>query len=231
VKTPRTNELYFDVLVGERKEGKNLFAEQMNDLRTPERAIKFAFDQGIGFVSYAGYGMEMVRAWKKRDPSPTRAAAARELAEDPNPRTSLALKLFPTRTGLSALPRSRPLPSEAIRLFWRVRRRQCPTKRTLFDSLPPLQSFMLRVSQRREVRRSHEPRYFRQRNRLRYLWRGQPLLNPPTVSYWTVFEKSFQYGRARISFAGNPALNSIIFNHLEELLVPSCFVNWIISRA
>jgi HEAT repeat protein len=63
----------------------------MNDLRTTEWATKFAFDQGIGFISYAGYGMEVVRAWKKRDPSPTRAAAARELAEDPNPRTSRAL--------------------------------------------------------------------------------------------------------------------------------------------
>src|SRR6267378_2392401 len=84
-------DLYYDVLVGERKGGKSLIAEQMKDLKTPERAIKFAFDQGIGFVPYGGYGMEAVRAWKKRDPSPTRAAAARELAEDPDPRTSRAL--------------------------------------------------------------------------------------------------------------------------------------------
>ena len=84
-------QLYFDVLVGERKGGKNLIAEQMNDLKTPERAIKFAFDQGIGFVPYGGYGMEAVRAWKKRSNSPTRAAAARELAHDPDPRSSRAL--------------------------------------------------------------------------------------------------------------------------------------------
>jgi len=83
--------LYYDVLVGERKAGKNLFADQMNELKTPERAIKFTFDQGIGFVPYAGYGMEAVRAWKKRNISPTRAAAARELARDPDPRTSHAL--------------------------------------------------------------------------------------------------------------------------------------------
>jgi HEAT repeat protein len=83
--------LYYDDLVGERKAGKNLFADQMNDLKTPERAIKFAFDQGIGFLPYAGYGMEAVHAWKKRYASPTRAAAARELAGDPDPRTSRAL--------------------------------------------------------------------------------------------------------------------------------------------
>jgi HEAT repeat protein len=35
--------------------------------------------------------MEAVRAWKKRSTTPTRAAAARELAEDPDPRTSRAL--------------------------------------------------------------------------------------------------------------------------------------------
>jgi HEAT repeat protein len=84
-------DLYYDVLMGERKGGKNLIFDQMNDLKTPERAIKFAFDQGIGFVPYAGYGMEAVRAWKRRNPSPTRAAAARELADDPDPRAGRAL--------------------------------------------------------------------------------------------------------------------------------------------
>jgi HEAT repeat protein len=80
-------DLYYDVLVGERKGGTSLIAGQLNDLKTPQRAIKFSFDQGIGFVPYGGYGMQAVRAWKKRSPSPTRAAAARELAGDPNPRT------------------------------------------------------------------------------------------------------------------------------------------------
>lgn len=84
-------DLYYAVLMGERKGGKSLIADQMNDLKTPERAIKFAFDQGIGFLPYAGYGTEVVRAWKKRNTTPTRAAAARELAEDPDPRTSRAL--------------------------------------------------------------------------------------------------------------------------------------------
>jgi HEAT repeat protein len=86
-------ELYYDVLVGERKGGTSLIAGQLNDLKTPERAVKFAFDQGIGFVPYAGYGMEAVHAWKKRSTSPTRAAAARELAKDPDPRTSHALAM------------------------------------------------------------------------------------------------------------------------------------------
>lgn len=35
--------------------------------------------------------MEAVKAWKKRSTAPTRAAAARELADDPDPRTDQAL--------------------------------------------------------------------------------------------------------------------------------------------
>src|SRR5260370_18466273 len=84
-------ELYYDVLVGEKKGGGSLIAGQLNDLKTPERAIKFAFDQGIGFVPYGGYGMQAVHAWQKSSTSPTRAAAAREVAGEPDPRTSRAL--------------------------------------------------------------------------------------------------------------------------------------------
>jgi HEAT repeat protein len=63
----------------------------MDQMKTPARAIRFAFDQGIGFLPYGGYGMEALHAWKKRSTAPTRAAAARELASDPDPRSGQAL--------------------------------------------------------------------------------------------------------------------------------------------
>src|SRR6202051_172600 len=63
----------------------------MDQMKTPSRAIRFAFDQGIGFLPYGGYGMEALHAWKKRSTAPTRAAAARELAGDPDPRSGEAL--------------------------------------------------------------------------------------------------------------------------------------------
>src|SRR5258708_36686441 len=78
-------ELYYDVLVGEKKGGCSLIAGQLNDLKTPERAIKFAFDQGIGFVPYGGYGMQAVHAWQKTRTSPTPLRAPRALAESPVP--------------------------------------------------------------------------------------------------------------------------------------------------
>lgn len=84
-------DVYYSVLSGERKGGEGLLAEQIDQLKTPERAIKFAFDQGIGFLPYADYGMEALHAWEKRSTAPTRAAAARALAKDPDSRSGQAL--------------------------------------------------------------------------------------------------------------------------------------------
>jgi HEAT repeat protein len=84
-------DVYYSILVGNRKGSKSLITEELNQMKTPERAIRFAFDQGIGFLPYGGYGMEALHAWKKRSTAPTRAAAARELGGDPDPRSGQAL--------------------------------------------------------------------------------------------------------------------------------------------
>ena len=84
-------DVYYSLVVGVRKGRTSPIAEELNQMKTPARAIRFAFDQGIGFLPYGGYGMEAFHAWKKRSTAPTRAAAARELAGDPDPRTGRAL--------------------------------------------------------------------------------------------------------------------------------------------
>jgi HEAT repeat protein len=84
-------EVYYSLLVGVRKGNTSPITEEMNQMKTPSRAVRFAFDQGIGFLPYGGYGMEALHAWKKRSTAPTRAAAARELAGDPDPRSGQAL--------------------------------------------------------------------------------------------------------------------------------------------
>lgn len=91
VKEKSGYDTYYSVLEGELKGGHGMFTEQMKQMKSPERAIKFAFDQGIGFVPYAGYGKEVLHAWKQRSTAPTRAVAARALADDPDPRTGRAL--------------------------------------------------------------------------------------------------------------------------------------------
>jgi HEAT repeat protein len=84
-------DLYYALVVGNRKGSRSLITQELDEMRTPSRAIRFAFDQGIGFIPYGGYGKEALGAWRKRNTAPTRAAAARELADDPDPRSSEAL--------------------------------------------------------------------------------------------------------------------------------------------
>jgi hypothetical protein len=84
-------DVYYSLVAGVRKGSTSLITQEMDQMKTPGRAIRFAFDQGIGFLPYGGYGMEALRAWKKRSTAPTRAAAARELAGDPDPRSGEAL--------------------------------------------------------------------------------------------------------------------------------------------
>ncbi|MGA7853309.1 MAG: HEAT repeat domain-containing protein [Candidatus Acidiferrales bacterium] len=84
-------DVYYSLVAGVRKGRTSPITEEINQMKTLSRAVRFAFDQGVGFLPYGGYGMEALHAWKKRSTAPTRAAAARELAGDPDPRSGQAL--------------------------------------------------------------------------------------------------------------------------------------------
>jgi HEAT repeat protein len=83
-------EVYYAVLTGERKSG-GMIEQQWDELKEPKKAAEFAFEQGIGFVPYAGAAFEAFEMLTKKDPSPVRAAAAAALARDPDPRSGKAL--------------------------------------------------------------------------------------------------------------------------------------------
>lgn len=85
-------EVCYSVLTGKRKTGQNLIAQQLNQLNNPKKLARFAFNQGIGFLPYAGYCLEVLQALSKKDNSPIRAAAADVLAHDPDPRSGEALE-------------------------------------------------------------------------------------------------------------------------------------------
>lgn len=82
--------VYYDVLTGERK-GDGLIAEQMDTLHDPKELAKIGFEQGIGYVPFAGIGWDAWRYTHKKDPHPVRAVAATLLAHDPDPATGRAL--------------------------------------------------------------------------------------------------------------------------------------------
>ena len=82
--------VYYAVLTGKRKSG-GMIEQQWDELKQPKNAAEFAFEQGIGFVPYAGAAFEAIQMLTKKDPSPIRAAAAIALANDPDPRSGVAL--------------------------------------------------------------------------------------------------------------------------------------------
>jgi HEAT repeat protein len=84
-------DIYYDVLTGERRAGKGLIKEQLSTFKDKKKVAELGFEQGIGFVPFAGMGYEAFKTVRKNDSSPVRAAAAKQLAHDPNPGTAKAL--------------------------------------------------------------------------------------------------------------------------------------------
>jgi hypothetical protein len=56
-----------------------------------KKLAEIGFQEGIGFIPFAGLGWKAFKTIRKGDPSPARAAAATILADDPEPRTTEAL--------------------------------------------------------------------------------------------------------------------------------------------
>jgi HEAT repeat protein len=77
-------DVYYAILTGERK-GKGLVAGQMDTLKDPKKIATMGFEEGIGFIPFAGMGFTAVKTIMKDDSSPVRAAAAKVLADDSDP--------------------------------------------------------------------------------------------------------------------------------------------------
>jgi HEAT repeat protein len=84
-------DIEYAILTGKRKNGVTLTAQALTTLHDPNKVASFAFEQGIGFVPYAGYGLDLFKALASRSAAPARAAAAAALEHDPDPRTGHAL--------------------------------------------------------------------------------------------------------------------------------------------
>ena len=91
LKQPVAYEVYYAVLTGEKKSGQGLMAEQKKMLSDPKKMAQFGFEQGIGFIPFAGLGVGAIKALTKDDVSPVRAASAKILGNDPDPRSGEAL--------------------------------------------------------------------------------------------------------------------------------------------
>jgi len=83
--------VYYAILTGEQKSGAPLLDEQKKMLHDPKKMAQFGFEQGLGFIPFAGLGYTAVKSLAKDDSSPVRAAAARVLAKDSDPKSKSAL--------------------------------------------------------------------------------------------------------------------------------------------
>ena len=84
-------EVYYEILTGERRGGKGLIAGQLETLKDPKKMAMLGFQEGIGFVPFAGIGYTAIRTMMKDDSSPVRAAAAKVLADDKDATATKAL--------------------------------------------------------------------------------------------------------------------------------------------
>jgi HEAT repeats len=84
-------EVYYEVLTGRRKAGRGLIASKTSILKDPKKMAQLGFEEGIGFIPFAGIGWGAIKAITKDDSSPVRAAAAKVLAKDPDPAATKAL--------------------------------------------------------------------------------------------------------------------------------------------
>jgi HEAT repeat protein len=84
--------VYYAILTGEMKSGASLMDEQKKMLKDPKKLAQFGFETGVGFIPFGGLTLGVFKSLTKDDVSPIRAAAADVLAQDPDPKTTIALK-------------------------------------------------------------------------------------------------------------------------------------------
>jgi HEAT repeat protein len=88
---PAGDQVYYELLTGERKPADGLIAQQMETLKDKKKMAKLGFEEGLDFVPYAAIGFSAAKAIRKDDASPVRASAARALIKDSDPRVGRAL--------------------------------------------------------------------------------------------------------------------------------------------
>lgn len=84
-------DIYYAVLMGDRKSSQGLVESQLNRIKDPKQMAQIGISEGIGFVPFGGMGYEAYRTIHNHDSSPVRATAARFLAQDPDPISEDAL--------------------------------------------------------------------------------------------------------------------------------------------
>ena len=84
-------EVYYAILTGQRKGNRGLIASQLATISDPKKVAELGFEEGIGFLPFAGIGWRAIKEIRTNDGSSVRAASAKFLADDPDPATTRVL--------------------------------------------------------------------------------------------------------------------------------------------
>ena len=84
-------EIDYEVLIGQRKGADGFVASQMDELKDAKAVAMLGVETGVGFAPFGGVGYELFKRISKDHDSPVRVAAAKELANDRDPKIDAAL--------------------------------------------------------------------------------------------------------------------------------------------
>jgi len=84
LKDKATYNIYYAILMKDRKSSDTLMQAQLDRLKDPKQVMQLGFQEGIGFVPFGSLGYGALREIKRGGGASVRAAAARFLANDPD---------------------------------------------------------------------------------------------------------------------------------------------------
>ena len=91
LKDKQAYEIYYAILMGDRKSSNGLIQSQLDRLKDPKQMMQMGFQEGISFIPFGGMGYEAWRELHRHEGVDARAVAAGLLANDPDQITEDAL--------------------------------------------------------------------------------------------------------------------------------------------
>ena len=88
---PAGYQVYYEVLTRERKSTEGPVDQQLETLKDRKKVAELGFEEGLSFIPFADIGFSATKEMLKDDASSVRAAAARSLVNDSDPRIGQAL--------------------------------------------------------------------------------------------------------------------------------------------
>jgi len=90
---PACYDAYYEIFTGERKNDAGMISQEMKVFHDPRQVARMGFNEGIGYVPFAGMPWEALQTIMKdrKDGAAAKAALITALATDPEPRTGKLL--------------------------------------------------------------------------------------------------------------------------------------------